>query len=499
MSSRVQTQAKAPTAPTPSFTPARAGMLHREATSLTAGWGEDRRKRLVSQRPFIQAKLTIGRPNDRFEQEADRVAEQVMRMPEPRLQRQIQPEEEEEKTLQTKPLASQITPLVQRQVEPEEEEKEEPIQTKQAGGWASRVDPSQEAQIRALRDAGRPLSQSVRGFFEPRFGHDFSRVRVHTGSKSAQISRKLSANAFTVGRDIYFAAGQYDPKTSEGKRLLAHELTHIVQQANDGLGTPSRLRRAVNFKADFKDISVKPQTAAAFSGDLFTYEDAEFSAKADIVATGDSEAELDEWDVGILQDMTVNWEREYWRRPNRDRRGRFLEQKFKKVNKRFRDQSDDAKTVWSDDTEHQELSALPKVSSDTRFRASTTITTEDTPGYEDQLDGEKVPGGDASDSTRNISCQRVGTRFDTWISAHNTVTDKWRHFRRLNWNYQRSLDFRGRGPTLVIGSETCKVGKHGPYDGGKEAPLISGTTANDAVEKNGAILYWSIDRVDGWT
>ena len=103
----------------------------------------------------IQAKLRIGQPNGMYEQEADRVAEQVMRMPEPQMQRQPEEEEEEEEKdlIQTKPLAEQITPLVQKQAEPEEdeeEEEEEPVQTKQTGGQAPQVSPSLEAQIQSL-------------------------------------------------------------------------------------------------------------------------------------------------------------------------------------------------------------------------------------------------------------------------------------------------------------------------------------------------------------
>jgi len=77
--------------------------------------------RHVLRSPQVQAKLTIGQPNDKYEQEADILADEVMRLPEPGVQRQIEPEEEEEETLQAKPLAEQINPLVQRQVEPEEE------------------------------------------------------------------------------------------------------------------------------------------------------------------------------------------------------------------------------------------------------------------------------------------------------------------------------------------------------------------------------------------
>ena len=134
MSTRLQTQAKVTS---PSLTPVRSGLLQRESAwndtpGLTDELAEPREGRLVSQPPLVQPELTVGRPNDRYEQEADRVADLVMRMPEPRLQRQIEPEEqEEEEALQVKPLVSQITPLVQRQVKPEEEEEEEPVQAKQ--------------------------------------------------------------------------------------------------------------------------------------------------------------------------------------------------------------------------------------------------------------------------------------------------------------------------------------------------------------------------------
>ena len=207
--------------------------------------------------PIIQPKLIIGQPDDKYEQEADRVADEVMRMPEPRLQRQAEEEEEEEELIQTKPLAEQITPLVQRQVEPEEEEEEallqpklgtnaeypiqrqveeeeeeEILQTKVNRSQALEVGPDLESRIQALRGGGQPLPKSARSFFEPRFGYDFSQVRVHTTSRAAETARELNARAFTRDRDVVFRAGQYAPETREGKKLLAHELTHVVQQNN---------------------------------------------------------------------------------------------------------------------------------------------------------------------------------------------------------------------------------------------------------------------------
>jgi hypothetical protein len=198
---------------------------------------------------LFQTKLKINEPGDRYEQEADRIADRVMRMPEPKIQRlcpeceeelQRQPMEEEEKkkeeeTLQTKPLAESITPLIQRQTEPTEEEEkkkeeEETLQTKTASGEPPTVSASLQNQITALRGGGQPLPQSERNFFEPRFGADFSQVRVHAGNQAAEAARAVNARAFTLGRDVVFGAGQYQPRSTEGQRLLAHELTHVVQQ-----------------------------------------------------------------------------------------------------------------------------------------------------------------------------------------------------------------------------------------------------------------------------
>jgi len=182
----------------------------------------------------IQAKLKIGRPGDKYEQEADRVADQVMNMPEPNLQRRVEPEEEE--FVQTKPIAEQITSLVQRQAEEEEEEEEEPVQTKLVGGKSPQKAPKFEAQINSMNSAGRPLPDSMRNYFEPRFGYNFGNVRIHTDSKTVEVAKSLNALALTAGQSVVFGAGQYKPETFEGRKLLAHELAHVVQQSrNSGL------------------------------------------------------------------------------------------------------------------------------------------------------------------------------------------------------------------------------------------------------------------------
>src|SRR5205823_1825863 len=81
-----------------------------------------------------------------------------------------------------------------------------------------------------LRSPGEPLDRETRAFMEPRFGHDFSQVRVHTDDRALKSALAVNALAYTVGRDVVFAAERYRPGTVEGRRLLAHELTHTIQQ-----------------------------------------------------------------------------------------------------------------------------------------------------------------------------------------------------------------------------------------------------------------------------
>lgn len=225
---------------------------------------------------YVQAKLQVSSPGDRFEREADQVADTVMRMPDPqpnlgvpvsnrtrisRIDRkcmeceketQRQPLNPEEETVQTKSIGP--TPVVQRacagcsgpseddrQLQKKALDEDEPLQKQAAdeepedmlqGNADGQLAASHEvqSQIDALRGGGQRLPESARNYFEPRFGQDFGGVRLHTGAKGARAARSINARAFTTGRDIAFGTGQYSPESNAGKRLLAHELTHVVQQ-----------------------------------------------------------------------------------------------------------------------------------------------------------------------------------------------------------------------------------------------------------------------------
>jgi hypothetical protein len=201
----------------------------------------------------IQAKLTIGKPGDIFEREADKVAEQVMRMPDssvagrkgvsehneiPSIQRMCTECEEE---LQRKAYNLELGPLAlghsaQEQIARQsmEEEDEELLQTKGVSGSTPEVTPSVESQINSVKGGGQPLPESIRTFFEPRFGTDFSGVRVHTDPQANESAKSVNALAYTLGRDVVFSGGQYSPGTEWGKKLIAHELAHVVQQGRGG-------------------------------------------------------------------------------------------------------------------------------------------------------------------------------------------------------------------------------------------------------------------------
>jgi hypothetical protein len=162
----------------------------------------------------LQPKLTISQPGDSYEQEADRTADRVMRKLAPSKAIQRAPSDEA-----SDPPPAPETPQTQDGSQPGEE-----------GALASEVTPETQSGIDGLRGGGQRLRPDVRGFMESRFGHHFGHVRIHAEGDAARLARSVQARAFTVGSNIAFAAGQYQPDSDTGRQLLAHELTHVVQQ-----------------------------------------------------------------------------------------------------------------------------------------------------------------------------------------------------------------------------------------------------------------------------
>jgi len=158
---------------------------------------------------YIQAKLAISNPDDPEEREADHVANTIMRKAAgPHCS--CSPGEEMCEECQQK----QSAPAIQRRV-------------------TSPAAPSHVPHIVSdvLRSSGHPLDSATRAFFEPRFGHDFSDVRVHTDSRAADSARSIKAHAYTLGNDLVFGTGQFAPDTAAGRTLLAHELAHVARQS----------------------------------------------------------------------------------------------------------------------------------------------------------------------------------------------------------------------------------------------------------------------------
>jgi hypothetical protein len=229
--------------------------------------------------PSVQMKMTVNKPGDKFEREADTMAAKVMRMPSPasgqgeklqrqpedklqkkeedkiqkaampeeKLQKAAMPEEKlqkkEEEKLQKAALPEdkiQKAAMPEEKLQKKDDEKlqkapaeENKLQRKGSDAGASAVTSNVQSAIHNTASAGgQPLSADVRSYMEPRFNADFSNVRVHSDPESAGLSNQLSARAFTYQNHVFFSQDQYQPGTSEGKQLLAHELTHTIQQGH---------------------------------------------------------------------------------------------------------------------------------------------------------------------------------------------------------------------------------------------------------------------------
>jgi len=172
----------------------------------------------------LQAKLAVSIPADSFEQEADRVAEQVTSMSEPQVQRKCTC------------AGSECSKCQKGQTHSAQ------LQTKSASTPAARRSEAPPIVHEVLNSSGQPLDTTSRRLMESRFGHDFSRVRIHDDVLAAESARSVNALAYTVGENIVFGEGHYDPQSPSGKRLLAHELAHVVQQA--GANKSADLQRA---------------------------------------------------------------------------------------------------------------------------------------------------------------------------------------------------------------------------------------------------------------
>ncbi len=239
----------------------------------------------------IQPKLKIGRPNDQYEQETDAMAEEVVgklskadqstpgtepvsekgnwQSPVFRSQtgNQIDKREEENEQIQEEEAEVQRRPIFESNADPSEEEiqrkcveceQEEKVQkkatptlmTKSSSGEMTATPDFQE-ELNTTQGKGQPLPDDTRTSMESAFGIDFSGVNIHTDQKATEMSQGLGAQAFTHGADIYFNKGKYEPGSTDGQKLLAHELTHTVQQGGGAVKMDVQLK-----SGDYEDIAI---------------------------------------------------------------------------------------------------------------------------------------------------------------------------------------------------------------------------------------------------
>lgn len=263
-----------------------------------------RRKENETQKTIVQPKLKVSDPGDKSEHEADTVADQVMRMPNEEEQQavQMQPEEEEESTVSMQPEEEEDKVSMQTEEEEEstslqmkeEEEESSGIQMKEEEeenpSISMQADDSEEKIIKASEEeekvqtksyknsedktrhaspevarklennqsGGQPLPEKTNSELSQKMGNDFSDVKVHTDSNAVQLNKDLKSKAFTHKNHIYFNQGQFAPDNSDGKQLLAHELTHTVQQTG---GKESLSQRKPENKLIQRQTSPKVKTA----------------------------------------------------------------------------------------------------------------------------------------------------------------------------------------------------------------------------------------------
>ncbi|MDR8390606.1 DUF4157 domain-containing protein [Aliifodinibius sp. S!AR15-10] len=237
---------------------------------------------------FIQPKLEGGKSGDKYERQADHVADWVMRMPNHHIQQQPVDEElqmnvmQDEEAIQMRPIAvqeeqshgiDQMCPRCQdhfRQGKPIDcpECREKLLQAKSGSNPKNGPDYAPREinnQLQSSTGGGHRLPRKVQREMSTKMVADFSDVKVHTDSKSAEMTDSLGAKAFTYGSDIYFNQHQYSPGTATGKHLLAHELTYVIQQSP---GNSKQIQRKAHPKPKCNNIEYNPKYYCCINGQL---------------------------------------------------------------------------------------------------------------------------------------------------------------------------------------------------------------------------------------
>jgi outer membrane protein OmpA-like peptidoglycan-associated protein len=216
-------------------------ITHQDKYSGKSGDGINLAGKTSFFKPIIQPKLTINQPNDIYEQEADAMADKVMRMSANHVHQQT--------------FFSPSITAVQRKCQHCEEE-EKKLHRKETNSNETIAGASTENYINSLNGKGRSLTSDERNFFEPRMDYDFSNVQLHTNSDANQSAKSINALAYTHSNHIVFGANQYQPSSESGQRLMAHELTHVVQQNSAG----NKIQKTPDDEVDVLEIGQETKT-----------------------------------------------------------------------------------------------------------------------------------------------------------------------------------------------------------------------------------------------
>jgi hypothetical protein len=256
-----------------------------QSLSMQRNLGNMVMQRMVESK-VIQAKLKIGQPNDKYEQEADRVADQVIRIPEQQFQRACS--------------GNSGSPNCPRTI----------------SNPASPVPADTLDHIHPVKGVGKPLEKSERDFFESRFGHRFDNVRLFTGTQAEESAQALNARAFTVGSNIVFGAGQNNPVHSERRKLLAHELTHVIQQGASRQVAATPAVKVARQHTRTQLVQRKPAVSSGEFGKALewytdTWLDREPEAKKKLVSMLKSSATFMAM-VASLDSKVISWRGDWW-------------------------------------------------------------------------------------------------------------------------------------------------------------------------------------------
>jgi len=437
----------------------------------------------------------VSLPGEPFELEADRVADEVLRMP---ARPGWTPEVGTDR-------ADEIRPKSER------------------GAGDEAVGGDVEAGIRSLPGRGRPLPAPARSFFENRFGQDFGSVRIHTGGGAAALARSVGARAFTTGSDVVFGAGEYLPETVSGRRLLAHELTHVVQQG----GRPSAIQRtpACSNQSQVEEIIKKnprsyPSTVTMFlqeivSRDTYTSLAKGIQAKNQVTNTNDLVAEFEALNIGVKANkigncvvLIKNWTSPAWvSRQKRvscdDRIATFKKDKDLAKYKKW-----EQETVLATDESHHDLVDRAKARTEDLFNGRLQVYVDFVMALNDPVTGllnegecvampvgwrdpniGELPARPAANALTDDAVHVIAT---VYAEQSQTSTNAQKQQKYIWFSMRKRLETAVRGPNLksVVGSEYHGILENeSDYDAaikqlGRKTPVPGVANAKKAVLDN---------------